>query len=109
MANKFKIKLYENNDMNIELDGLQNQATGKYILDANVQCTLYKAGNPVSGGTWPVSMGYVQKTKGNYLGFLSKDLDLSAGDLVDVKIVAVGAGLTAEFKIENIKVRVREE
>lgn len=63
----------------IDLTGLKNEITDAFINDAAVTVTIKTvAGVEVAGETWPVSMGYVAASNGNYRGILSDEIELVA-------------------------------
>lgn len=83
--------VYVANDNVLELTGLKNAVADDYIDDATVTVTLVdSAGNEVAGETWPLIMGYVAASDGDYRVTLPYGLDLSAGRSYTAQITADG-------------------
>jgi hypothetical protein len=100
--------LYIDNDHNLRLAGLRNEATWAFINDATVTCTLYNGldatRTEITGQSWPLTMAYVDPTTDTVGGDATTPttitsvsgfdftvtvgantaLDLSAGQLVEV-------------------------
>ncbi len=94
--------LFHESDNLLELDGLQDALTLAFINNATVTArVLDRAGTEVTGQTWPLTLGYVAASDGDYRGNLSDTLALDKGQVVTVEIIADGgAGLKRKFEIE---------
>jgi len=104
------LKLYVGaNDNILTLTGLMNESTQTYINDAAVTVTLVDKNDvQVSGETWPLTMGYIAASNGNYRSILTDTLSatLSNGVELIAQITAnAGAGLNGfwEIKINTAK------
>jgi len=83
--------LYIDSDNLVTLDALYDNAAAEYVNDATVTVTLTdRAGNEVSGETWPVTLSYVAGSDGKYRGTLSDSLSLSANRRYTAKVTADG-------------------
>lgn len=101
--------LWDNNDMVVEVRGLENEVTGENINNATVTCTLLDAeGDEVSGQSWPMSMTYVASSAGVYRGTLPYTLGISPAGRYTLKIdVDAGAGLRGQWEVPCVcRVRV---
>lgn len=86
------------NDNLIELDGLTNEATGAYVNDATVNCTLKDtAGVDIVGETWPLLMGYVSGSNGKYRATLEDTLTVTPGQYIVAYVDALGDGLKGRW------------
>lgn len=97
-------------DNRLSLVGLKNASTGVFINNATVTCTLInKSGNQLTGQSWPLSMGYVGASNGDYAGVLSASLVLVAGDIILAQVTAdAGAGLKRYWQVP-LTVRIGAE
>jgi hypothetical protein len=88
------MELLIGNDQTLTLEGLQDEVTSNYINDATVTATVKdRAGNAVSGQSWPLTLDYVTASDGIYRGNLEDTLVLAPGVSYFVEISAVaGAG-----------------
>lgn len=95
--------IYIDSDNLVTVDALYDNAAAAYVNNATVTVTLLdRAGNEVSGETWPVSLSYVSGSDGKYRGTLSDSLVLKKGKYYEVKIeIDGGAGkaLTVKRKL----------
>lgn len=74
-------KLYLTDDL-MEVEGLQNAADGTYMNTATtVSVTLVDATTRVNivGETWPLTLGYITGSNGDYRGTLKSTLTLTKG------------------------------
>ena len=70
----------------VELQNLKNSVTGDAVIDAVVECTIYKRdGVPMTGQIWPLSMQHV--SDGLYRGTLDWDLMIRSGKWVPLDSV----------------------
>ena len=84
--------LYRGNDLLLELTGLKNAATGDFINNAAVTCTLYDSSDAeVAGQIWPSTMSYVTASNGDYRCTLDDSLELTPGAFY-VVVIEVDAG-----------------
>jgi hypothetical protein len=91
--------LYLDNDNVIELTSLSNGMTGEALNTAAVGVTLLDAaGDPISGPTWPISMGYVPNSAGTYRGLLPSTTTLTHNSIVTALVAVSGDGLTGEWR-----------
>lgn len=91
--------IYVANDNLLELQGLQNAATAAYVNTATVTATVVdKNGANVAGQSWPLTLGYVAASNGNYRGTLEDTLSLAANEDYIARVAVSGAGLTAFFE-----------
>lgn len=96
--------LYAGNDTILQLDGLQADAAGAFLSNAQVLVTLSDdQGNPVNGAAWPVSMVYLTGSRGLYRVTLPFTLDLQPGRRYVADITAdAGPGLHAEWTLDCV-------
>lgn len=80
---------------------LTNGVTGDTITGATVTVTLLSsAGAEVSGETWPLSLIEDSGFPGRYVGILTSDISVSAGDTVTAVVVVVSAdNLTRTWRL----------
>ena len=105
-----KIKLFEGNDLTVELTELKDGQTGKLLLGATVSVTLKdQSGTNLTGATFPLNMAYVANSRGNYRVILPAAIVMVEDDLVDVIIAATDSGITGEWFFDKVKVRKRTE
>lgn len=92
---------YVDNDNLIAVSGLTNEASGSYINDAAVTCTLYDDdAAEVAGQTWPLTLSYVADSDGIYRGTLEYDLAMTNDTKYLIKIDADGGtGLIGHYEI----------
>jgi len=96
------VKLYIENDMVLEVNGLKNPITGSYINTGSVWATVYDTTSTVvSGQTFPLLLSYVQNTDGVYRGTIESSLSLMVGQQYFITIRADGgSGLYAHWNRE---------
>jgi hypothetical protein len=83
------LALYLDNDNLLTLEGLTDAVTGLVVNSATVSVTLLdKTGAPISGETWPLSLGYVAASQGVYRATLRNELVLGPHRTVTARIVA---------------------
>lgn len=71
-------RLFKDNDMVLEVSGLQNEVSREYLNAASVTVSLADAaGAAVSGATWPLSLSYVTSSNGVYRVTLADSLGIS--------------------------------
>ena len=59
----------------LDLVGLKSEISGAFINSATVTVTVKdSAGVNISGASWPLAMGYLAASDGNYRAFLSDQL-----------------------------------
>jgi len=99
--------IYIDSDNLVTLDALYDSAAAAYVNDATVTVTLTdRAGNEVSGETWPVTLSYVSGSDGKYRGTLTDSLSLSANKRYTAKVTADGgAGKKMVWYVEAFAVR----
>ena len=92
---------YYKNDTLLELTGLKDEVTDAYINTATVTATVKNAaGTAVTGQSWPLTLGYVTASDGDYLGVLEAALSVAVGDRLTVEVtVDAGSGRDAFFAI----------
>ncbi len=100
--------IYYGNDNMLELRGLKNAASGAYENSATVEVTLKDDdGAEVTGETWPLALGYVSGSDGNYRNTLKDTLSLVENEKYTAEITAnAGAGLLGYWEIP-IRCRMR--
>ena len=90
--------VYVLNDNILEVDGLVNAATSKYINDATVTVTLVNKDNEDVIGAVNLTLDYV--SDGRYRTTLADTLLLTAQDFYTAKVTADGgAGLKGYWEI----------
>ena len=90
--------LFDDNDQAITLSGLQDTITGDYVNDATVTVTLQIDGVDLGGETWPLAMGYVAGSNGNYRAILLAAIEATAGERITATVnVQTTVGGTATF------------
>lgn len=97
-------KLYLTDDL-MEIEGVQNAADDTYINNATVSVTLVDATTRVNivGDTWPLTLGYVTASNGNYRGVLKSTLTLTKGqNLLALLTVDGGTGKRRYWEIPAI-------
>jgi len=101
-------QLLINNDMEIRVEGLQDQE-GTYYDNADLELTLETLdGSEVSGQTWPVSMSYVSGTDATYKATIQDTVDISEGQAYIAHIVGSAGGLDIDIRLRAIAVYRRE-
>lgn len=87
-------KIYIESDNELTVSSLRNTSDGSFINDASVVVTLFDAGGgEVGGQVWPLTMGYVSGSDGDYKTTLSDELVLEKNKRYRAKVVAdAGAG-----------------
>lgn len=85
--------IYINNDMVATLKGLKDEA-GTAVTGAVVNITLLSDGTEISGETWPLTMTHT--SGGDYEVELSDSLNLTSGQRITAKIVALSGGKKLE-------------
>jgi hypothetical protein len=98
------LTLYHGSDCLLEVEHLQDDATGESLDAATVSVTLKDAaGNPVGGETWPLAMAYVTGTRGVYRCTLADTLGVYAGQRYTAEITAhAGSGRTARWTVDML-------
>lgn len=98
------LKIYLLNDNILQLEGLQNYATGDYLTSATVTVTLVDSdGVDVVGETWPLTMIYVSGTDATYRCTLSDSLSLTKWSRYRAQITAdAGSGLRGYWEPDLI-------
>lgn len=83
--------LYLDNNNNVELRGLKNNATDEVDTGATVTVTLYdKDGAAVTGETWPRLMTHVEN--GLYRVTLAETINISYKHTYTARVSCVGSG-----------------
>ena len=84
--------IFIDNDNIVEVTGLKDELTDTYVNDAIVEATLKSCstGVEVTGQTWPIVLGYINGSNGDYRGVLQDSLVLSEDALYIVEIEAEG-------------------
>ena len=100
--------IYIENDNLIALQGLQKAQDQSYLNAATVELTVEDdAGSPVSGQTWPVAMGYVAGSNGDYEAVLDAGAGLEKNKRYFAVITADGGpGLQAKWR-SPLRAKVR--
>jgi hypothetical protein len=98
------LTLYHGSDCLLEVEHLQDDATGESLDAATVSVTLRdSAGHPVGGETWPLALSYVTGTRGVYRCTLADTLGVVAGQRYKAIITAdAGPGRKAEWTVDVI-------
>ena len=87
--------LYIGNDMSLTVTGLKDEVSGDFINNATVTARLRdRAGNDITGQSWPATLTYVTGSNGIYRGTLEDGLDLDPNKVYRVEI-SVDAGSNA--------------
>lgn len=72
--------IYNGNDHVIKLLGLRDSRTGNYVNTATVESTIYNSrGQPLDGISWPLALGYVAASDGDYQADLDEEFVASLG------------------------------
>ena len=91
--------LFLANDNILKLKGLTDNETGAFVNDATVEVTLTdSAGVNVTGDTWPLAMGYIAASDGEYSAIMVNGLDLNAGEIYFGDIVAIRGGSRLDIR-----------
>ncbi len=92
--------MFEDNDMLVEVDGLQDSSDDSYLNAATVTATLKdENGAEVSGQSMPITLGYVAASNGKYQGVLDAAVDLDEGDTGTIEISAAEGTLEAFWEL----------
>lgn len=96
--------LYVGNDTVLQMENLQDDIGGTFVGRADVQATLVDdQGNEVAGAIWPLSLVYLEGSKGMYRLTLPYTLALTPNRRYVVQVVAdAGPGLHAEWAMECV-------
>lgn len=97
--------LYENNDAILKVIGLKNGLNKRAITNALVEATVFKSGVPLSTGTWPLVVPYVNGSKGDYQVTLPASLGMIEGDNIYV-VVDVSGELVGRFE-QSVQIQKR--
>lgn len=93
--------LWDNNDMVVEVRGLEDDVSGEHVNDATVTCTLIdSAGSNVTGQSWPLTLSYVAESDGVYRATIPYSVATVAGADYTLQIdVNAGSGLRGQWSI----------
>lgn len=92
--------MFEENDMLVEVDGLQDSSDDSYLNAATVTATIKDAdGVEVSGISLPITLSYVSSSNGKYQGVFDKLLSLDPGDMGTIEITATEGTLDAFWEL----------
>jgi hypothetical protein len=96
--------LLKDNDMVLEVSGLQNKITGAYLNAAAVAVSLADAaGVAVTGQTWPLALTYVAASDGVYRATLEESLGICKdAEYIATVTVDAGAGLKGAWVLNCI-------
>jgi hypothetical protein len=96
--------IYKDNDNLLQLSGLKNSSTDAFVNNATVTLTAIKdsAGNNVAGISWPLTMGYVAASDGDYEVTVDKAVVISASHHYTAFIDAVASGLDGHWELPLI-------
>lgn len=96
--------LLKDNDMVLEVSGLQNKITGAYLNAAAVAVTLADtAGAAVAGETWPLALSYVASSDGVYRATLEESLGISKdAEYIATVTADAGADLKATWVLNCV-------
>ena len=99
-----------NNTIEVLLEGLKNGTTNEYINDATVTVVIYESdgATEVTGQSWPVTMGYVTSSNGNYRGIVSADSNIVTGGKYVIKVNAIDTNYNEGEWIENAYAHLRK-
>lgn len=102
--------LFDQNDMLIEVLGARDAtaAAGTYLNSKTCEVTLKDSHlQKIAGETWPLAMGYVAASDGDYRGTLKDTLVLPANRVLKAEVVFNGGtGLQARWDL-NVQVKER--
>lgn len=94
---------YVGNDMVVEVANLRNPNTGVFVNNAQVECTLYDSEDlPVDGGTWPMTLNYVESSDGVYRATLPYDLDVIVDQRYVARVIASAVGLRSQWDLNVV-------
>lgn len=93
--------LFVDNDNVLEIQGLKDEVGAAFLAAAAVSVTLSdEQGLAVQGADWPLSLAYVDGSRGEYRATLPYTLDLTANRRYTALIVAdAGPGRHAEWSL----------
>ena len=95
--------LYIDNDMVVEVNGLQDPTDSSYQNAATVTCTIQdRAGTEVSGIGWPLSLSYVTASNGVYRATIDKAAVFAEGAQYEAIITVVSSTLDAKWTVPCI-------
>ena len=96
--------LFKDNDMVLEVSGLQNKITGAYLNAAAVAVSLANAaGVAVTGETWPLALVYVTSSDGVYRATLEESLGIDKdAEYIATVTADAGADLKATWVLDCI-------
>lgn len=100
--------MFVDNDMLIEVDGLQDSSDDSYLNAATVTALLKDENDVnVTGQLMPVSLSYVAGSNGKYQGIFDSVVDRIAGDCGTIEITAAEGTLDAFWTLSyRVKKRV---
>ena len=88
--------MWVDNDMLLEIDGLQDSSDDSYLNAATVTATIKDPDDTeITGQTLPISLSYVSGSNGKYQGVFDTLLALTAGDAGTIEVTAVEGTLNA--------------
>lgn len=79
----------------LRVDGVFDIINDSFKNDANVTVTIFDVnGVEVAGIAWPVILGYIPESEGDYIGVLSDDAVFAIGSVYSAKVIIdAGVGL----------------
>ena len=95
--------IFEDNDMLVEIDGLQDSSDDSFLNAATITATIKdKDGVAVIGQTLPISLSYVSSSNGKYQGVFDKLLALVSGDKGMIEITGAEGTLDAFWELAYV-------
>ena len=95
--------LYIDNDLVVEVNGLQEPTESAYQNSATVTCTIQdRSGTAVSGVSWPLTLSYVAASDGIYRGTVDSTASFVEGAQYEAVITAVSGTLDAKWTVPCI-------
>jgi len=92
--------LFISNTNLLEIKGLRNAADLSIINDATLVATIKdKAGVPLVGENWPITLDYVAGSEGVYQGLASDLLEIVLNDVYTAEITATRGGDKGFWKV----------
>jgi len=92
--------MWVDNDMLVEIDGLQDSSDDSYLNAATVTATIKDPdGTEITGQSLPISLSYVSSSNGKYQGVFDTLLSLTVGDTGTIEVTAVEGTLNAFWSL----------
>lgn len=89
------VLLYPENTTVIEMDGLQDEVSGAYILDATVTATLIDCNGTPDPILKDIVLAFITASNGNYQGVVPNTFNAALGSGYTLQVKAVTSGIQA--------------